>query len=359
MKILTVSNMYPSEKDKVYGTFVKNFFEEVEKRNPAGVNDLVALKGRRKGISGKLAGYVSFYSRLLYRLLFRNYDLIYVHTVTFPIIPLRIAASVKRLPLVFNVHGDDVLPSNTLKKKLKSLSKALLPEAKLVVSPSEYFRGVVLREFPGVRAENVFVSPSGGVASRFFVQHKPSDDSTLHLGYVSRIDPGKGWDVLLKAVAALKTKEIKCHLTIIGRGSEVGAMEKMIRDLDLEECVEYLGPKPQDELPGLYSSFDLFIFPSVRSAESLGLVGLEAMAAGTPVAGSDMAGISSYVEDGTNGYLFRPGDAGDLVVKVEAYTGLSREQRSEMSAKAVETARKYDATMVSDNLYSKLVSLLK
>ena len=48
---------------------------------------------------------------------------------------------------------------------------------------------------------------------------------------------------------------------------------------------------------------DLLIFSSSRTGESLGLTGIEAMACGVPVIGSDIGGIASYVENGSNGWL--------------------------------------------------------
>ena len=56
-------------------------------------------------------------------------------------------------------------------------------------------------------------------------------------------------------------------------------MLKMITDYQLNDAVDYIGAVAHDELPTVYASFDLFIFPSTRENESLGLVGLEAMTA--------------------------------------------------------------------------------
>lgn len=104
--------MYPSATDPVYGTFVKNFMDELRKRNHDGINDIVTIYGKRKWIISKLITYTGFYTRLILRLLFIQYDLVYVHTITFPSPGLRIASIFKHhIPLIFNVHGNDVLSS--------------------------------------------------------------------------------------------------------------------------------------------------------------------------------------------------------------------------------------------------------
>lgn len=358
MKVLTVSNMYPSEADPVYGTFVKNFVNELKLRNPHGVNDIAVIAGRRKGKMAKSLAYFKFYSSLVWKLLSRKYDIVYVHTITFPILPLRFVLMFKRLNLVFNVHGDDVLPNTRMKERLKDIARPVVPKATMIVVPSEYFRGVVLKEFEGVKADRIFVSPSGGLHRRFYVN--PSRDGAekgLILGYVSRIDEGKGWDVFVEAIARLNDMGVDCKGIIAGRGAQSQQLQQMIVDRGLTQRINYLGPVAQERLPEVYSSVDLFIFPSVRTAESLGLVGLEAMAAHTPVAASNMAGPAGYVNDGENGYLFTPGDVDALIKCVKLYQALGASQRKEMADNAYETALKYRADDVAENLYRRLIEI--
>ncbi len=359
MKILVVSNMYPSDKDPVYGTFVRSFVEGVIDRNIGGKCELVAIRGKRFGVTAKILAYIEFYSKLTWQLLFNEYDLVYVHTVTFPILPIRFVSLFRRLPLVFNVHGDDVLPGTRLKKWLKNQAAKILPKAKLVVAPSAYFRNVVLREFPGVRRENVFVSPSGGVDECFFVGKRDdfSDNRPFVSGFVSRIDQGKGWDLFVKAVSKLREEGVDCRGVMVGRGAESDKLQSLIRELGMESHISYLGAVEHERLPEIYGSFDLLIFPTEREAESLGLVGLEAMAAGVPVIAGNIGGPSSYVRDGENGYLFTPGDYKELVSKVNAYLALDNGSKKSISSAAYQTACSYQKSKVNDQLYDKLLAI--
>lgn len=360
IRMLTVANMYPSAKDPVYGTFVRNFVEEIDRLNTGGTNDLVVIKGRRFNALSKLAAYISFYSRLTFRLLFGKYDLIYIHTITFPIPPVRIIGLFRKLPLVFNVHGDDVLPSGKLKKLLKRISIPEVRKAKMVVSPSDYFKGVLLDEIPGLDPAKIFVSPSGGIDAKFFRDQSSiaaSDHQIPLIGYVSRIDNGKGWDTFLKALSELKSKGLKIKAVIAGRGAQTPMMLQMISDLQLTDCVDYLGPVAQEELPKLYASFDIFIFPSIRLNESLGLVGLEAMAAGIPVIASNMAGPAGYVRHNVNGYLFQPGNHTELAKAISLFLNATPEVQKAMRTAAAETAKKYDSKKVVEEMYDKLLSI--
>lgn len=351
MKILTVANMYPSVKDPVYGTFVYNFVQRLQSLNPGAKIDVVTIYGRRNGYIAKAVTYCKYYFELLNTLLRSDHDLVYVHTVTFPILPIRLALLFRRLPLVFNVHGDDVLPSNALKRALKRIARPVVSKSRMIVCPSSYFAEVVKREFPGVTDSQLFVSPSGGIDPMFFVKHKTRNPGQpLTLGFVSRIDQGKNWEIFIEAISMIRRQGIDCRGIIAGRGAQVNMMKQMIAAKGLEDFIDYRGPVPQTELPSLYSSLDLFVFPTTREAESLGLVGLEAMAAGTPVIASNMAGPKTYITDGVDGYLFHPGDTNSLVSKILEYANLSVEKHATMQKEAFNTASRFEASIVADKL---------
>lgn len=360
MRLLVISNMYPSETDKVYGTFVRNFVEDARRRNAGGVTELVAIRGKRKGAAAKAAAYAAFYAKTLYKLLFKSYDIVYVHTITFTSIPLRVASWFRRLPLVFNVHGDDVLPETAMKKRLKRIAAPMLPRAKMIVSPSVYYRKVLREEFRAlIDYTDIFVSPSGGLGPKFYYDTpKAPESQTLTLGFVSRIDHGKGWKTLLDAVALLRQRGIACRAIIAGKGAQSQQLEEAIKEKGLIDCVKYIGPQSHDSLPALYRSFDLFIFPTERRAESLGLVGIEAMAAGTPVIASRIGGPSGYVIDDVNGYLFDTGDANVLADRIEEFSALSKDDKLRLSEGAMKTAADYHTDDVQRELYDKLLSLI-
>lgn len=358
MRLLVISNMYPSETDKVYGTFVRNFVEDARRRNAGGTTELVAIRGKRKGAAAKAAAYAAFYAKTLYKLLFKSYDIVYVHTITFTSIPLRVASWFRRLPLVFNVHGTDVLTDNKLKRKLRDIAEPLLPRAKMIVCPSEFFCNVLYNEFSGLaNYTNIFVSPSGGLGPKFYY-YKPKAPTSqiLTLGFVSRIDHGKGWKTLLDAISLLRRRNISCRAVIAGKGAQSQQLEATIKSQKLSDCVEYIGPQPQELLPELYRKFDLFIFPSER--ESLGLVGIEAMAAGTPVIATKSGGPTYYIINDRNGYLIEIGDSKTLADRIEKFSALSKEDKLRLSEGAMKTAADYHTDDIQRELYEKLLTLV-
>ncbi|MFL2784715.1 MAG: glycosyltransferase [Dehalococcoidia bacterium] len=154
---------------------------------------------------------------------------------------------------------------------------------------------------------------SGGVDTDTFYQI-PKDDAKDSLGflnphkktilYVGRIEPIKGLDVLLDAMKILKESQ-EVQLIIVGGNlsddTNLNKLRDQAKNLGINQDVFFTGSLEQSKLKNYYSAADVFVLPS--HYESFGLVALEAMACGTPVIASRVGGISSFVQDGADGYL--------------------------------------------------------
>ncbi|HEX9090437.1 MAG TPA: glycosyltransferase [Anaerolineales bacterium] len=126
--------------------------------------------------------------------------------------------------------------------------------------------------------------------------------------FFGRIDRDKRIDLLLHAVQKLSREDIQ--LVIAGHGHEVESLKRLANKLDLKERVRFTGFIPEPDVPGLMNSVDIFVMPS--EAELLSISTLEAMACGKPVILVNTLALPELVREGHNGYLFKPGDAGDL-----------------------------------------------
>lgn len=354
MKILLISNMYPSAKDKTYGTFVKMFKEGIEQNTNDILFDCCFIRGRSNNFMVKVYKYFVFYSTIVYKVLFTKYDFIYNHQITHSAPVLRICRYLRNFKLVMNIHGSDVVTIDKTSKILLGIASPLLVNSILIVVPSEYFKNIVLDRILGVSPNQLFVSASGGVNKKVFTCKKNHWIITDTIVYVSRIDVGKGWDVLLDAVSELKLrKEIKGkRILFVGYGTQTELLKKRIQELDLLEFCDYLGPKTHQELSELYHQADIMIFPTMLY-ESLGLVGLEAMACGCPVIGSNIGCLPEYIKDETTGFLFEPGNSHELANKIIDYYNLSDNQKDIMRMQAIKMAGKYDSDEISQRLVNK------
>ncbi len=356
MKILLISNMYPSLKFPSYGIFVKNFISSLEKQHNVEFS-LCVIKGKKKGAFSKILTYIIFYSKIILKGLFTKYDMIYVHYISHSSIPVLIAHYFRCKSIIINVHGSDIISNNIINKIFSAPINKLIIISKTIVVPSQYYKQVILGNYI-VKENKIFVSPSGGIDKNIFFPKDtpPSKSEMLTIGFISRIDENKGWDILVKAVDLL-INQISIKLIIVGNGKQKNEMLSMISKYKLEEHVEYLGELPQNELVNIYHKINVFVFPTMRTAESLGLVGLESMACGIPVISSDIAGPSEYVINNYNGFKFKPGDKKSLANMLLHFSKLNQSTLEQLKKGALSTSENYNSELITKLLFNKLVKI--
>ena len=353
-KILLVSNNYPSKKYKQYGSFIKNT-EDVLIDNGFIVDRVVITK--QDNIILKLFAYIRMNLLVILKGIFNNYDYIYAHYVSHtgfaPIFLKKTSANIK---IIFNAHGYDVVSDFDNSKNIKR-SKRYLKYAYKVIVPSEYFKKVMIDNY-NIKENKIFVYPSGGVDTTLFkkIDKKEAKKSAKlsnkynYIGYISKLEKNKGYDVFLQAVSILKNKnELKNYkYLIVGSGSEEDKFKEMVKSLELESYLETRNLVSQEELINLYNSLDVFIFPTYTKSESLGLVGLEAMSSEVLVIASNNYGPTSYIVDKKNGFFFKQKDVDDLVDKVIKVINLTNEEKNKITENARKTAIKYDSFKTKD-----------
>jgi len=133
--------------------------------------------------------------------------------------------------------------------------------------------------------------------------HPTVDESKRSVLVLSRLDPRKGIDKAIQAFAQLEQDNVE--LLIGGTGRLESLLKELASELGVREDVQFLGFVPDEELPSLYSSVDVFVLPS--EYEGFGIVFMEAMACETPVIGTDVGGIPTAVKDRKTGYLVPEG----------------------------------------------------
>ncbi|MDZ7779702.1 MAG: glycosyltransferase family 4 protein [Gemmatimonadota bacterium] len=123
-----------------------------------------------------------------------------------------------------------------------------------------------------------------------------------------RLFPKNGVEYLVRAMPAI-VERVDVEAVLIGDGPERSRLEALAHELGVADRVVFVGSHRHDEMPGLLSSGDLAVFPSLMEATSV--AALEAMACEVPVAASRVGGLPEIV-DSAVGSLFEPGDPDSL-----------------------------------------------
>lgn len=350
MKILLVSNMYPSKDAPSYGVFVKNT-ENILQEEGYSVDKIVLNK--MSGKVNKLIGYLSYYLKIVYSGIFKSYDIIYVHYAAHNSIPLLILKRLKpSIKVCTNVHGSDVVPEFKSSEKFQKYVKKLLYVSNLVITPSQYYKDLVSEKY-GLGKEKIRVFPSGGVNKKVFYKYnKEVKSDGIYIGYVGRLDYKKGWEVFLEFIKKVRDNNLLpgYKFIVVGNGKDSDKYEKLVDEYGIKDLIIKHNLLSQDQLREIHNSIELFCFPTMREGESLGLVGLEAMACGTPVIGSYMGGLKDYVVDGYNGYFFAPGSSEELLEKVMLYVSSTDNEKKQMRENAVKTTDRYEVNNIKKTL---------
>jgi glycosyltransferase involved in cell wall biosynthesis len=158
---------------------------------------------------GKLFHYMKLFLRIIGALLFNSGDLIYVHYGSHPLVPLAWLLPLIKKPVVINFHGEDLVGDSGWEKKIRPMLRNVIEGSHLIVLPSEYFASIFSQRYQN---PNVFISPSGGIdISKFRPLSSFNSNSVKRFGFVARIERGKGWLTMLRAIERKKPRWILAH----------------------------------------------------------------------------------------------------------------------------------------------------
>ncbi|WP_158595370.1 glycosyltransferase [Galactobacter caseinivorans] len=167
----------------------------------------------------------------------------------------------------------------------------------------------------------------------------------LRLLFAGRIQPYKGPQIALGAVAALQRRGLEASLVLIGERSGMDARdpEELARQAGIGDRVTALPAVPQAELASWYRAADLVLMPSRH--ETYGLVAAEALASGTPVVAHDVGGLSTLIRDDVDGMLVTSLDPERWADALEPLVRQGHApQQWEREAAKTGSARGWDAT---------------
>src|SRR6185312_6443262 len=128
----------------------------------------------------------------------------------------------------------------------------------------------------------------------------------LQFVHVGRLVFYKNLEVVIKAIGILKKTQPNVRLVIVGDGPHKKSLQELVKKLDLESSIEFLGYASLDEKMKIIATSNALVFPSL--CEGFGLVILEAFSQRKPVLVSNIRPMSDVISDGKNGFVLDPYD---------------------------------------------------
>lgn len=272
-------------------------------------------------------------------------NLVHAHWATYPSTVAMALAQAIGKPFGFTAHAHDIFVDDHLLGE--KLARARVP-----VTISRY-NVEWLAEWvdASARARLTVVHCGVDLSSSTFRREGREDDLIVAVG---RLDPIKGLDVLIEALAQLAADGVAFRCRIIGEGPQQAELEAAIARHHLGDRITLLGARPQAAVRDLLHAATCFVLPSVvctdGNRDGIPVALMEAMAAGAPVVSTFVSGIPELVADGEEGLLVAERDPTALAAalrRILADRGL-RENVSRAARAKVE--REFDAAVETAKL---------
>ncbi len=214
----------------------------------------------------------------------------------------------------FTGHANDIFAPRNFEIGLRSLVDA----ARVIVTETDFAEKFLRERFPehADRIHRIY----NGLTIAGFRRANFSSASPLIVA-VGRLIDKKRFADLIRACGLLMERGRSFRCEIIGEGPLEKELHQQIHDLDLQNYVKLLGPKPQHEIAEHLAMGTVFVLPSVIDAsggmDNLPTVIMEAMATGLPVISTPIGGIPEMVVQNETGVLVPAGDSSALASAIE------------------------------------------
>ncbi len=297
------------------------------------------------------------------------YDVIHAQSVypaAFAALPVA-----KRLgvPLVVTSHGTDLAVGSRFEKRpvIQQRIRETLRQVDAATAMSDYGTQRIvdvepschdrIHRIPSAIDYPMFAAPATPSA-RFTEQMRGVGDR--YVVFLGRLHHRKGIDILVEAFRQVANDVPDVHLVIAGEGSESDVLQQQIQQAGYSNRARLVGSVMGADKVWLLQHASLAVTPT-RTWETFCLVVAEAMAAGAPVIGTKVGGISDLIQHDHNGLLVPPENAAVLAA---ALRELLRDEprRRRLSDAARESARRYDVAVVAEQyllVFTELIASKK
>ena len=358
MKVLYITTMYPIPEFPQQGIF---FFFLVKALKKLGVDVTVAVpipfydkhvKKNKWTYEEIEINYIRFfkmpgtwdfhqtgkalYRSLAARLELKKFDLYHADAALPSGYAAMLASEKFKKPFVVHGHGLDVFLDESYAGSKNCIKIA--NNCQLVYEKADAIAGVSRKVLEHIQ-KRVDITGKGyvvynGVDTERFHPISRKESNQVIITSIGNLIPLKGHDYTLKAIKMLiDQRYTNIRFKLVGRGYLEDELKAFIKELDIEEYVDFMGYISYDEVVKLLQESDIFVLPSWY--EALGCVYLEAMACGVPVIGCYGSGIDEVITNRKDGFLIEGKNLKQLHFTLEEL--MDQKKRNMMQKYARET----------------------
>jgi len=247
-------------------------------------------------------------------------DIVHLHFIFYHTSP-SVLWGLRKIPTIYTVHAHEVLSPMGINKtsrckhpeeqycihcigivkfipeKIKrKLFLFLSKNVDLYISPSKHHYKLL---------NKYKFSPATHLYNGFQLLYPSPIKKGNHLLYVGRLAKDKGVSYAIMAMLEILIKIPTASLIIVGTGPEETSLKKLVKDLNLENNVKFIGHINNDEIAYYYKNAQIVVVPSIYP-DNLPTVCIEAMSVGRPIIGSDFGGIPELIDNRSTGYIIPP-----------------------------------------------------
>jgi glycosyltransferase involved in cell wall biosynthesis len=255
------------------------------------------------------------------------------------------------IPYVLSVYLGDVpggVPAQTdhLFRWIKPLTRPIWQDAAAVIAPAAHIRRMARRYYD----VPIDIIPNGiDLADAKISSAAPA--TPVRLIFAGRLSIQKNPLFLLASLSLLK--HLPWRLDILGDGPLRTAAQNLVAELELESQVSFHGWVTTAQVQAAMAASDILLMPSL--SEGLPAVGMQALAAGLAILGSQVGGITDVVQPGQNGFLVPVNDMAAFAARLQLM--LDPQVLGGMKAASRQLAHQFDLTVLARRLEKILIKM--
>jgi glycosyltransferase involved in cell wall biosynthesis len=222
----------------------------------------------------------------------------------------------KNIPYIISLRGSDV-PGYSDRfsfayKFLTPLIKYIWRKADFVIANSQGLKDLALKTNCNQKIGIIY---NGVDIHDFYPKQKIDNEKFIITNGATRITHRKGVKYIIEAVLKIVTNNPHLRFDVMGDGNAKEDLEAMVKDVDLEKNVTFIGRVPREETISYYQEADVFVMASLNEGMSNAM--LEALSCGLPIITTKTGGAEELVKEGSNGFFVNFENSDDIADKLE------------------------------------------